>query len=484
MSNVWLSVLLVVSSAMIGNLVIYGWGRRRTPGVFYFCLLMMAMILHSFGYAFELLSDTVDSMYFWIKIEYLGISFYPFFIMMFIREYTEEKRVANKYVLTFVFLVNVITLVFVYTNNYHFLFYSSMGLDWSPGFPVLASKKGIWYQIQIGILCLSILYGVLVFCLKLKKTRGNYRIKVAFSLIGVIIPMFTLFLYLFGLGPVYIDLTPFAYFIMSICITIGFIKYDILILTPITYEMIFQSIAEAVLVVDTNGLLVGFNDVSKVFFPSLSTLKIGQDFSLIEELRGHTLDAQNPVHEINGRIYNIKTITKKSHKVSIYVANEITEAEHAKKELELLASVDSLTGLYNRRYFMELVGGHRIFGVFAILDLDHFKDVNDTSGHFEGDSVLRNFGKLIQETFPDHITCRYGGEEFALFLADTNLMQAYKRLEALKDKNDHLNQSHKVTFSAGLAVYEFGSGTVSEALIRADKKLYEAKAEGRNRICL
>ena len=79
MSNVWLSVLLVVSSAMIGNLVIYGWGRRRTPGVFYFCLLMMAMIFHSLGYAFELLSDTVDSMYFWIKIEYLGALILSFF---------------------------------------------------------------------------------------------------------------------------------------------------------------------------------------------------------------------------------------------------------------------------------------------------------------------------------------------------------------------------------------------------------------------
>ncbi len=305
-----------------------------------------------------------------------------------------------------------------------------------------------------------------------------------FLLMGVTAPVITMMLYLLGMGPVYLDMTPFSYFIMSISITIGLFRYDMLVLNPITYEMIFQSINEAVLVIDSNGMLVGFNNVSKEFFPSLSKMKIGQSFELIEELKDHNLDSVNPVHDICGRIYSFKAITMKTHRVRIYVANDITESENAKKQLEILATIDSLTGLYNRRYFMEQVEQFGSDGVFVIIDLDHFKVINDTFGHFEGDRVLSDFGILIQHTFPDHISCRYGGEEFAVFLAETGLGEAYKRVESLRAKNSKGIQSCKVTFSAGMTEYHIGSGTVSEALIRADQKLYEAKERGRDRICL
>ncbi|WP_124065438.1 histidine kinase N-terminal 7TM domain-containing protein [Clostridium sp. E02] len=484
MNNVMLSVLLIISSTLIGNFVIYGLASRRTPGIYYFCLLMAAMIFHSVGYAFELLSVTADTMYIWIRIEYIGASFYPILIMMFTREYAEEKRFANRYVVTLVLMVNIITLVLVYTNNYHFLYYASVGVDYSPGFPILALQKGVWYLVQVLFLCFSILYSMVVLIIKLKRTSGNYKNKVLFMLIGVTVPVVTMFLYLLGLGPVYLDMTPFSYFIMSICLTIGLLRYDMLVLAPITYEMIFQSINEAVLVIDSNEILVGFNNVSKEFFPSLSKMKIGQSFGLVEELKGHNLDATNSIHDINGRKFNFKTFTMKTHRARIYVANDITESENAKKQLEILATVDSLTGLYNRRYFMEQVKQIGFDGVFVILDLDHFKRINDTFGHFKGDQVLSNFGKLLRQTFPDHITCRYGGEEFAVFLAHTGLGEAYRRTDSLRDKNNNETQACKVTFSAGIAEYNIGSGTVSEALIRADQKLYEAKENGRDRICL
>jgi len=116
---------------------------------------MTAMIFHCIGYAFELLSDTVGTMYIWTRVEYIGASFYPFLIMMFTREYTEEKMIANRFVVTLVLMVNVITLILVYTNNYHFLYYSSIGVDNSPGFPILVLQKGIWYYIQVLVLSIS-----------------------------------------------------------------------------------------------------------------------------------------------------------------------------------------------------------------------------------------------------------------------------------------------------------------------------------------
>ena len=188
MNNVLLSILLIISSTLLGNLVLYGIRKKEIPGVFFFSLLMMAMIIHSVGYAFELLSVTLGSMYFWIRIEYLGAAFYPFLIMLFAREYADEKRFANKYLLTLMFTVSIITLILVNTNSYHWLYYSSIGVDSFPYFNVLALEKGMWYYVQVFCLCFSIIYSIIIFSIKIKRTRGDYRKKVVFMLMGYPFP--------------------------------------------------------------------------------------------------------------------------------------------------------------------------------------------------------------------------------------------------------------------------------------------------------
>lgn len=478
MNNVLLSILLIISSALLGNLVLYGIRKKEIPGVFFFSLLMTAMIIHSVGYAFELLSDTLGQMYFWIRIEYIGAAFYPFLIMLFAREYTDEKRFANKYLLTLMFTVGIITFLLVNTNSYHWLYYSSIGVDPSPGFCILALEKGMWYYVQVFCLCFSIIYSIIIFSIKIKRTRGDYRKKVIFMLIGVSIPMITLIIYMLGLGPVYIDLSPFSYFFMSSFIIIGLLRYDILFLAPVTHEMVFNSIEEAVLVVDNDELLINFNDASKRFFPTLAKIKIGDSIHLIQELKDYNFSAKQSIYEIQGKILRFKVIHIKNDKVRIYVVDDITESEQAKKQLEILATEDALTGLYNRRYFMEKVEASTEEGIIVIIDLDHFKSINDTFGHIEGDRVLRDFGGELKRFFDHQTVCRYGGEEFAIFMKGVAMEEGLRLIETMREKTAGMNFSSKVTFSAGMA--ECKDCKVSEALIHADRKLYEAKENGRN----
>jgi diguanylate cyclase (GGDEF)-like protein len=477
-NNIILSSLLIISSTLLGNLVLYGIRKRKVPGVFIFSILMLAMAIHSAGYAFELLSESLGNMYLCIRIEYIGAAFYPFFIMLFAREYADEKKFANKYVLTLILTVNIVTLVLVNTNSYHGLYYSSVGIDTSPGFPILALKKGVWYMVQVAALYFSILYSVIVFSIKLKRTRGDYRIKAAYMLMGVSIPMLTFIIYMLGLGPVYIDLTPFSYLLMSILIIVGLLRYDILILTPITHEMVFNSIGEAVLVIDKNQMLINFNNASRMFFPSLAKIKVGESIHMIQELDGYDFASGQPIYEVNGRIFSFKAVNIKNNKVSIYVVNDITESEQAKKQLEILATKDALTGLYNRRYFMEKIEDSTGEGILVIIDLDHFKSINDTFGHVEGDKVLNYFARESMEAFSNQIVCRYGGEEFAILIADTDIQRVFGQLDAIRDKINSRDHEVTLTFSAGLAKFE--EGNIQEALIRADQKLYEAKENGRN----
>ena len=159
-----------------------------------------------------------------------------------------------------------------------------------------------------------------------------------------------------------------------------------------------------------------------------------------------------------------------------------------------LATHDELTGAYNRRYLLEMLGheknrtdrGGAGFCV-CIFDLDHFKRINDTYGHPVGDEVLRTFAGTVQPLLRStDFFARYGGEEFILFLPQTTIEMAQhciKRMqEALAEVSyDGLPEGARVTASIGVAQY-YLLESVSELIERADKALYRAKQNGRDRM--
>lgn len=159
---------------------------------------------------------------------------------------------------------------------------------------------------------------------------------------------------------------------------------------------------------------------------------------------------------------------------------------------------DPLTGLFNRRYFdetlnRELLAAIRHGSTLSVLmiDVDHFKQLNDSQGHTAGDDALRTFARLVRATFREaDVLCRYGGEEFAVILPDIDLEQAFDRAETLRrlvEETELVSGTTalgNITISIGIAASsEFSD---PEAIVRAaDAALYQAKQMGRNatRIC-
>ena len=157
---------------------------------------------------------------------------------------------------------------------------------------------------------------------------------------------------------------------------------------------------------------------------------------------------------------------------------------------------DPLTGLYNRRYLEETVGrelaraqrNHESLCLLMI-DMDHFKTLNDEHGHAAGDQVLRWFGDLIRTKLrPGDIACRYGGEEFVLIMPTVTLAGGVARADEIREAFGHLvatasnNQFGEVTLSVGVAVYPDDAKTATELRRKADAALYVAKRTGRNRV--
>jgi diguanylate cyclase (GGDEF)-like protein len=162
-----------------------------------------------------------------------------------------------------------------------------------------------------------------------------------------------------------------------------------------------------------------------------------------------------------------------------------------------MAITDGLTGLHNSRYFKqvfpyELSRARRYAKPLSLImmDIDHFKNLNDTYGHPKGDQVLAGVGKVLSNSLrAADFSFRYGGEEFAVLLPETRLEGAFLVAESLRDKMSKslspllgTEAEQQITISFGVACFPNDGSSTDQLLKHADQCLYKAKKQGRNRV--
>ena len=193
--------------------------------------------------------------------------------------------------------------------------------------------------------------------------------------------------------------------------------------------------------------------------------------------------------------FNEMTSQLRKNREALAAANDALVRKNI--ELEAISITDSLTGLHNRRFLMDVLTREfqqhaRSGQTFTVLmaDLDHFKRVNDTHGHPAGDAVLVNSARIFRESIRSgDYAARFGGEEFVLLLIGSSLNDARVTAERIRERVassaiDFEGKSILVTLSIGLAEVSAGAEETIAALIsRADAALYRAKHEGRNMVC-
>ena len=189
--------------------------------------------------------------------------------------------------------------------------------------------------------------------------------------------------------------------------------------------------------------------------------------------------------------YIIELFSRKNYEKKV-------EILQIKDKLKEQANRDYLTNLYNRRYFSEIaeniiktVKREKKELSVIMLDIDKFKDINDTYGHATGDIVIKSLANLLKEnTRESDVVSRFGGEEFAILLPFTNKDGAFKIAEELRsiveDQNIQISSDKHIKYTVSIGVDCLNckiDSTISESLGRADKALYKAKNEGRNQVC-
>lgn len=221
----------------------------------------------------------------------------------------------------------------------------------------------------------------------------------------------------------------------------------------------------------------------------------------VDRLRGCT-DARQAVEMAAGIALEAQQLVAESRRLVADLRGSADEVGRLREELlhaRREASTDALTGLRNRRAFdrdlARLIQRHDAEGLafsLIMMDIDHFKAVNDRHGHLVGDRVLRQFARQVAaRTRGGDTVARYGGEEFAILLPCTQLLQAGQIAEHVREGIGALNMRRTdtgapigtVTASFGVAEFRAGEGATT-FVARADAALYRAKREGRNRVVI
>jgi len=206
-------------------------------------------------------------------------------------------------------------------------------------------------------------------------------------------------------------------------------------------------------------------------------------------------DSIETAYDIGGNDYVTKPFRPKELRAKVKRELKLKKLQD---ELNILASTDCMTKLYNRRYFtkvskniFELLKRDKKDLSLIIMDIDRFKNINDTYGHKIGDDVIIKFAELLKQIQrKSDISCRFGGEEFVILLPETNIEGAWNLAQKIRLKTKELkmeiedNKFLEFSISLGVStVLMDKEKNIETALSRADEALYKAKNSGRDRVC-
>jgi len=265
-----------------------------------------------------------------------------------------------------------------------------------------------------------------------------------------------------------------------------------------------ENIKEGFVLVDDKNNYLSSNPAAKKMFSDISKLSRGESILSItawpDELKNNdnnsvefSINKDNETKYFKASISPV-FIKEKTFIARIFLFMDITDNVNLMKDLEHAAYMDSLTGIYNRRHFIELAGADikrairmdQIIYV-AMLDIDFFKNVNDTYGHDAGDMVLKNITNITTKTIRSYdLFGRFGGEEFIILFTVTDKEEAFSIAERIR-KNieqsvlNYEGNEIKLTCSIGLARF-IKDHPLQNAIRNSDKALYTAKNSGRNQV--
>lgn len=465
--------------------------------------LSLAICFYIIGYTMELNSSSSAQIIFWNRIEYIGIPFVAALWMTTTLIYTGHFASHKKLLLVIIFTIPVVTFVLRFTNNLHHLYFASVGFTSEFGRLFFVKKAGPWMYVQLFYSALMVFSTLGQLIWDSQKSRKKQSGKMLLLVVASIFAIGGLVLMEVKPYGIQIDYMALCLPVTCIIVILAISRYDLLETKSLARSKVFEASSDAILLINRMNRVIDYNESAGKLFAQINIRLEAQSIDALfgkrPELLASIEKSESSVVKLSvgveERYYSIITEKIDGAKVLygwIKIFHDVTEICRLNEALNKQAMTDELSVLSNRRAFIKIgkewitraekSGGplHMI-----MLDLDHFKGVNDQYGHSAGDVVIREFGQVLKKHFD--VNCqvaRLGGEEFAVLLVRYSDAEISRIIDAfLKDAEKHIythfgNQFH-VTVSVGITSWKSGQA-LEEVMRRADTALYQSKAQGRN----
>ncbi len=507
--------IFIVSGIILSMLVIHGIRNRKTAIGRAFLFLICCAWIWTIGFIFELTAETLESKLLFARIQYIGISIIP--IAWLYLSSVHTGRVLHKALWFTGIGITTVSLIFIFLVPLPNLFWGSPSLVNVGSHHIAVDYDyGFWfYYILTPYITVSVLVSLGMLVHLFVQPHVLYRRQTFLIILGSIIPLVVNIFYVIEVTPVsHINYSSATLSITGLLFGYALFRYGYLDIYPLARDIIFENMHDAVIVLNNQRKIIDANLAMRNLIP-LSVEIIGKDYHEVETkyIGKHLFDgllnsdqehAKEPLI-LDGRFYDVSYthIVDRQGQGSCYflVFHDVTEREKLHKKIEELGRRDPLTGVFNRRELFIRIEKvytemHRTWATCSLimLDIDHFKDINDTYGHEVGDRVLETLAKVLFHNikFSDSIG-RYGGDEFIIVIPNSTEHDAVQLAERIRtdagSQAIHASEEHTISIQLSLGVITFSctdvppSSDIASLLIaETDKALYEAKRLGRNQV--
>jgi len=477
--------------------------RSQSPKRHFFLLMQASVIISLTGYLLVLMSASEGEAFTAVRVIYLGAMLVAVFTFFFAADYCDIK-LHSVFVQAPVIILAVINILAVWTTNIHHMVYINYWFETSP-IRSMAYELGPMFPIVHGFMAVCFLMALIVLLIQINKWKSRYRRQFVFLLVCIAVPFVFEVVYLLtvntGVFKFQIYLTPYSTAIISFCLYSGLMRFNNFEIIPRAAITALEHIREGYLLVDDSNNYLASNQAAAKIFPDIVFIAKGGSISSIKDWpvelnKKERLSVEFSINNDGLRFFraSVSPVFGKNQTLvaRIILFGEITDSVNLMRELQNAAYIDSLTGLYNRKHFSELANvdieralrlNQSIYT--AMLDLDFFKNINDTYGHAAGDLVLKSVAGVIRQTLRSYdLIGRYGGEEFVLLITDLDTNESFNLMERIRknmENNAVTYEDIKLSVTCSIGLAEFKEGDALETSIKkADDALYKAKHSGRN----
>lgn len=436
------SIILILSGLLVGGLSIYIIFKVE-DSTRWITLTMLCAAIWGFFYGIELSVSTKNAMLFFIKLEYLGISFIAAFWLIFSLKYTGYSSKNYNLLIASILLIPCITYLLVITNEYHHLHYRSISvLDTGP-FPTVKIEIGPWYYVNLVYTYLLFALGSLIIWKRFRFSDQLFKTQTRLMILAGVFPLiFNLFYQtkIFRLFEV-IDLTPFSFLFSYLILGIAVLKYRLFSLKPIALNKIMEALTKGVLVLDSKHNIVDFNLAFVSYSTAPSSIKVAANAEVVFKNDADILDLikngeANSIESVvvsegKTRVFHVETIPLQDKKsISnglILLFEDITEQKNINEKLKNQAvELQHLNNLKDK-YFSII--SHDLKGpIFGIKELIY----------------STNSGEVSKEEFMDMLPEVSRNMEQVAFLLDNLLAWSSSQLRGGEIVNVQEIDVHKI----------------------------------------